>query len=219
MIGHHLFACVPGRRRHADLREPFVNVLHLAIPCVRARLVVHITGQQLRVMLQMRAATAGVRDDGVELLRRKLVDVLPREPLRQLPLAVVRVQRAAAMLLRRRHHLATIARQHLHCVAVHIAEDEILRAADEHRHAILLLTRSRCDGINQLCGKFLLHLGRHRLQFTQALGQQLEHSRAPDERLQAELLIQTQDVSDQLQPVQIHEQPVQREGADGIALG
>ena len=57
-----------------------------------------VVGQQPGVMLEMRAAAAGVADDGVELFRRELIDVLARQFPRQAQFAVVRVQRAAAML-------------------------------------------------------------------------------------------------------------------------
>ena len=41
----------------------------------------------------------GLLHDGVEILRRKLIDALAREPLREFPFAVVRVKRTAALLL------------------------------------------------------------------------------------------------------------------------
>ena len=74
-------------------------------------------------MFQMRTATGRVRDDGVELFRRKLVDIFSRETLRHFPFAIVRVQRAAAILLRRRDNFATISRQNFYRIAVHIAEN------------------------------------------------------------------------------------------------
>ena len=123
MVGHHLLGARDVRSLDADLRQPFVNVLHLVIPFVGALLVGRVAREQLGVMLEMRAAAARVRDDSVELFRRKLVDVLSREPLRQLPFTVMRVERAAAVLIVRRDDFAAVLRQHLHRVAIHIAEN------------------------------------------------------------------------------------------------
>ena len=59
-----------------------------------------VVGQQLVVMLEVRAAAARVGDDGVELVGRELLDLLARQLLGQVPFAVVGVERAAAELLR-----------------------------------------------------------------------------------------------------------------------
>ena len=123
MVGHHLLGARDVRSLDADLRQPFVNVLHLVVPFVGALLVGRIAREQLGVVLQVRAAAAGVRDDGVELFRRELVDVLSRETLRQLPFTVMRVERTAAVLIVRRDDFAAVLRQHLHRVAIHIAEN------------------------------------------------------------------------------------------------
>src|SRR6266849_5014460 len=87
-----------GRRLNSDLHEPLVDVLDLVVPLAGEWLVARVAGEQLRVVLQMRAATRRVADDGVELHRRELVDLPARELLRQLPFPVVRMERAATKL-------------------------------------------------------------------------------------------------------------------------
>ena len=93
VIGHILRRKIfIGRRLDSDLREPFVNVFYFLIPKMRAFLIRRILGQKFRVMFQMRTAARRVRDDGVELFRRELIDVPARQPLRHFPFAIVRVQ-------------------------------------------------------------------------------------------------------------------------------
>jgi hypothetical protein len=89
-----------------------------------------------RVMLEVRPAAAGVGDDGVELVRRHLLHILAGQLLGQSPLAVVRVQRPATLLVRRRDDLAAVSRQHFGRVPVDIAEDDVLGAAGEQGDAI-----------------------------------------------------------------------------------
>jgi hypothetical protein len=94
-------------------------------------------------MLQMRTAAGGVADDGVKLLRRKLINALAGQLPGQLQFAVVRVQGAAAMLPGRRDDFAAVAGQDFRRVAVDIAEHQILRAAGQQGHAVFLLA---CGG-------------------------------------------------------------------------
>ena len=127
-----------------------MNVLHLRVPELGAVAIRRIVRQQLGVMFQMRTAAARVGNDGVELFRRKLIDVVARQFLGQFPFAVVGVKRAAAILLRRRDDFAAIARQHFDGVAIDIAEDQVLRATGQHGHAIALLADGRGDRRDQL---------------------------------------------------------------------
>lgn len=220
VIGHVLRGKIFVRGRlDADLREPFVNVFHLFIPKMRTPGVSRIVGQKFRVMFQMRTATRRVRDDGVELFRRKLVDVFSRQSLRHFPFAVVRVKRAAAILLRRRDDFATVSRENFHCVAVHVAEHEVLRATDEHRDTIFFLRVGLRDRRNQIGGKFRLNRRRHCFQFAQTFREEIQNAAFAKERLQAELLIKANRRADELQPAHVHEQPAQRERANETAFG
>ena len=55
-------------------------------------------------------------------------------------------------------NFATIPRQHFDRVAVHIAENQVLGATGQHRHAIASLCLSRgVIGLNQFVGKLRLH--------------------------------------------------------------
>src|SRR5262249_45639801 len=96
-------------------------------------------------MLEMRTAATRIGDDGIELLRRKLVDLIPRQLLGQFPFAVMRMQRATAKLLGRRDNFAPIACKDLHSVVVDVAENKILSTAGQHGHTVLFLTNRRGD--------------------------------------------------------------------------
>ena len=117
--------------------------------------------------------------------------------------------------------LAAVAREHFHGVAVDVAEDQVLGAADEHGDAILAFgptagvtgAISSAENLGWMSGV----MGSSSLQ---AFGQELEHAAAADERLQPELLVEPQARGPtQPQAAQVHEQPAQRKGADEIALG
>ena len=127
----------------ANLHEPLVNILDLLVPKHGAVAIGGIIREQLAIVLQVRAAAAGIGDDGVELVGRELVDLLARELLGEFPFAVVGVERTAAELLRRRDDFAAVARQHFHGVAVDVAEDQVLCAAGEHGDAIFLFAQRR----------------------------------------------------------------------------
>ena len=71
----------------------------------------------------MRTATARVGDNRVETVGRELIDILAGQALREFPFAIMRVQRATAVLVRGRMHFTTIAGEHLNRIAVHIAKD------------------------------------------------------------------------------------------------
>ena len=168
-------------------------------------------------MLEMRAAAAGVRYDGVELLRRKPLDVSSGQLSRQFPFAVVPVKRAAAMLLGRGDDFAAVAGQHLNCVAVHIAEYQVLGAPRQDGHSISLRSRRRGHGRNHLGRKLRLHRRCHRFQFAQTLGKQFQETAATDKSLQAKFLVQAQGPARQLQARQIHEQPAKRDATNPVA--
>src|ERR1700716_4042855 len=93
--------------------------------------------QQLLVMLEMRTAAGGVRYDRVELIGRKLVDLLSGQPLGEFPFAVVCVQGTAAKLLGGSDDFTAVARQDLNRVAVDIAENQILGATGQNCDPIL----------------------------------------------------------------------------------
>ena len=118
------------RRLDTNLAQPLMNVLHLGVPKMRSLAILRIVFEQRGVVFQVRPAAGGVGDDGVVMLGRKLVDLPLGKGLRQAPLSVVRVQRTAAVLLRRRDDFTTVAGQDLDGVQIHIAEDQVLRAAE-----------------------------------------------------------------------------------------
>ena len=92
----------------------------------------------------------------------------------------MRLERAAAELFRRRHDFAVVAGQDLHGVTVHVAEDDVLRAAGEHRHAVFFLSDRRRDRPDQIGGESGLHGRRHRFQFLQHVCNRTRHHSAPD---------------------------------------
>ena len=204
---------------NADLPEPFVDVLHLPVPYLGQRQVGGIVREQVRIMLQVRAAAAGVGNDGVVLPRRELVDVPARQPLGQLPFAVVGVQRSAAALVGGRDDLARVAGQHLDGVAIHTGEGQILGAAREHRDTVT--TRSSRSGhwFDEIRGKRLFHHGGHRLQLLKAFRHQAHHAAGAQCRLQPGGLPQAHAQPQQLEALQIIKKPAKGEGADQRALG
>ena len=69
MIGHSDRLRVGDlRSADADVRQPFMNILHLPVPKQRPRGVAGIFLEQLMVVLEMRPASGGVGDDGIKLL-------------------------------------------------------------------------------------------------------------------------------------------------------
>src|SRR5438046_7348739 len=87
-------------------------------------------------MFEVRAATAGIRYDRIELLRRELINLFAGQLLRQFPFAIVSMKRAAAELLGRRDDFASVANQHFNGVAIDIAEHQVLSATNQHRHSV-----------------------------------------------------------------------------------
>ena len=49
-----------------DLREPFVNVFHLAVPFFSGFSIVVVFMQQFAILLQMRSAPAGIGDHSIQ---------------------------------------------------------------------------------------------------------------------------------------------------------
>src|SRR5438132_11291491 len=99
----------------------------------------------------MRAATTGIGDDGIELVRRKLIELLSGQLLGQFPFAIVRMQRAATNLFGGRYDFAAVPRQHLNGVTVDVTENEVLSAPEQHRHAVLASTQRRGDRRDKVC--------------------------------------------------------------------
>src|SRR5438477_8497460 len=170
-------------------------------------------------MLQVRTAPSRVRDDRIKLLRRNLVDLLARELLRQSPLSVVRVERTAAELASWRENFATILRQSFRRVAIDVAENKVLGATGEQRNTVAPRADCRCNRRDQLLRKLRLHRRRHRFQFPESFRNELQDAAAPDQRLQAKSLVQSQHPPGPLQPALLHEQPTQREVADQTSPG
>src|SRR5919205_902037 len=96
-------------------------------------------------MLQVRSTTRRVRDNRVELLRRDVLDLPPRQFARQFQFAVVRVQRSAATLIYRTYNLASVAREYFNRVPIHITENQILSASRKHRDAESPMAFGGCD--------------------------------------------------------------------------
>ena len=130
----------------------------------------------------------------------------------------MRVQGPAAKLLVRRDHFAAVAREHFHSVQVDIAEDQVLRAANEHGHAVFLPADSRRYRCDQLSRELGLDVGRDGFQLAQSLGQELQHAGAADECLQAKPLVEPDETACQPQMAQVHEQPADGDSADEVAL-
>ena len=76
MIGHNLSWQIIGEWLQSDLRQPFVNVFHFPVPELSPLAPQWVLGQEGSVMLKVRAAAAGVGDDGVKLLGRELSELL-----------------------------------------------------------------------------------------------------------------------------------------------
>jgi hypothetical protein len=71
--------------------------------------------------------------------------------------------------------------------------------------------------LDEIVGELGLNLRRHRLEFTQALGQQLEHATAAHERLEAKRTVKPNQPPEQLEPGVFREQPLDRDAPDQSA--
>ena len=140
-------------------------------------------------MLEMGAATAGIGDDGVELVRRKLVELLACEALGKFPFPIVGVQGPAAVLFGRSNDFATVMGEHLDRIAVDVAEDKVLGAANKHRDPIFASPNGGSDWSNEVGRELRLHFRGHRFQFAQALGKQPQNPASAYQGLDAKLLI------------------------------
>ena len=127
------------------------------------------------------------------------------------------MQRSAAALVARRVNLAAVPGQHLDGVAVDVAKNQVLCAAGEHGDAITLLTSGRRLEPDEFVGELGLYLRRHRLEFAQALGQQLEHAAAAHERLEAKRAVQPNQPAEHLQPSVLGEEPLESHVPDQSA--
>ena len=132
-------------------------------------------------MLQMRAAAAGIGDDGVELFRRELVDV-----------ACARV--AAPVPIRRCARGASRS----NCCSGGVTTSQPLRASTSTVSRLTSLKIKSCAQPVSIATRYFLladggvtgaissaenlrlHCRRHGLQFAQALGQKLQHAAAAD---------------------------------------
>ena len=141
-------------------------------------------------MFQMRTAAGGVGDDGVELFRRKLIDVFAGEFLGEFPFAVVRVERAAAdccsggVMTSQPLRASTSTVSRLTSLKIRSCAQPVSIG-----DAIFFWADARRDRRDQIGGKLRLDRRRHRFQFAQAFGQQFQNAAVANERLQAELLI------------------------------
>jgi hypothetical protein len=87
-------------------------------------------------MLEMRSATGGVGDDGVEVIEVEMIEEAARVTLGHFIFAVVGVERAAAALGRRGDDGAAIGEEDVGGVAVDVAVNEVLNAAGEEADAV-----------------------------------------------------------------------------------
>ena len=70
------------------------------------------------------------------------------------------------------------------------------------------------DRRDQVGRELRLDVRRDGFEFAQAFGKQFQDAAAADEGLQTELLVESQDTAHQPQPVQVHEEPANGEGAN-----
>ena len=119
------------RRAKIDLDEPFADVPDFPGPLRRLGRVTRIVLEEAVEMLEMRSATGGIGDDGVEPVEIELVEEAAGVALGHFIFAVVGVKRSAAALRRGRENRATVGAQDVGGVAVDVAVDEVLDAAGE----------------------------------------------------------------------------------------
>ena len=143
-----------------------------------------------------------------------MVDIPPGQFLRQLPLAIVRVKRAAAMLVGRSDHLATISGKDFGRVAIDVTEDQVLGAAGEQRDSVTTNPLSTSHRRNQVLGPLGLHRWGHGFQFPQTPRQQPSQAQSPYCRLKPQALPKLHHSAQELQPVQVHEEPPKTQGPD-----
>lgn len=92
MVGHARFRARIFRRAKVDLDEPFADVLHLLRPLRRFGRVTRIVPEKAVEMLEVRSATGGVGDDGVEPVEIEVIEETAGKIFRRFIFAVVRVE-------------------------------------------------------------------------------------------------------------------------------
>src|SRR5512142_2598692 len=112
------------RRANADFHEVFGDVLYLGGELVGATAVAIIRLQQFAVLFHHGAAAGGVGNDGVAGGVEHGVNVAPRQVPCTVEISGVRLQRAAAALVRRDDDGDAIAVQHADGGVVQLREGD-----------------------------------------------------------------------------------------------
>ena len=102
--------------------------------------------KQARVLLEGRAATCRVGNDGIYIEDGECGHVSVRERVGSFDLAIVQVKRAAAALSTRNDHIAAIPRQYVDSVPIGLGEKLGHEATLEKRDAVTSGARRRDEG-------------------------------------------------------------------------
>lgn len=124
-IGHWVFGFRRQRSTKTDFNQPLGDIPHLTHPFSSAGSVECIVGEQTVVVLEVRAAATGVADDRVDDKRIDRVDMDARQAAGGFEVAVVLVERAAAMLVARGEDFAAVFHEHVSRGAVDLGEDQV----------------------------------------------------------------------------------------------
>ena len=109
VMGRRARSCPAFWCPEVDPDQPLADVLHLSPDHCAARAAYsRIVLEQTVEMLEVRTATGGVGDDGVEIVELEVIEQTSGIPLGHFVFAVVSVKRSAATLRRRRDDGAAV---------------------------------------------------------------------------------------------------------------
>ena len=164
----------------------------------------------------MGTATSGVRDDGVEIFQIERIDQSACKVTGRFQFAIVGMERTATNLHLRRVDLAAISQKDIHCIAVHIRENDVLHATREHADAVTRRCR-RFNWANDVTRKSGSCCWSLRFQIPEFLWQErieLERAKNP---LRPAGLIEPESPADEAQEAWASEKPLQKNTANRIA--
>lgn len=223
MVGHFCFGCfgVGWRRFVSDFFQPLMNIFDLGIPELRFGGPVWVILEESMVMLHMGAAAASIADNGIELIGRELLELFDGQQAGEFGFAVMGMERAAAVLAFGAIDLAAVPGEHLHAIAVDLAEDQVLGTAGQESDTVagLLFPFGGSGDSNHPRRKLFGNLRRHRFKLLEPFGHQHHDAAFAQQPLDTQPLIEAHEPTKEEEPAQVHEKPMDGGFADGIADG
>src|SRR5690625_1197734 len=184
VIRHSFLLSSCLRRSYADFIKPFRDVANFPRPFSSFLRISRIFFQQAIVMLQMRTASGRIRDNRIERIEIKLIDISLRQLFCQLPFAVVTMKRTATRLQTRRHDFAIIRQKHICRIAIDVGKRQILNTAGQKPDPIFFPVR-RLRFANDLLRKLRANRRRERFEFAKVFRKKFRKSKLSKTGLQS----------------------------------